>query len=105
MSEILMDEVVRSRIDALLRSAAAPVLDKLSREKKLNRDELELLALYLISSKLDEIRGALDEIARGVQRLNEVPAIIKERNAELKEKLDEILNELKKMQAFGVEEA
>ncbi|KUO87044.1 MAG: hypothetical protein AT715_07410 [Thermoproteus sp. JCHS_4] len=99
-----MDEALRSRLDGLMRSAAAPVLDKISKNKKLNTDELLIASLYLISAKLDDIRNSLDEVARGIQRLNELPPVLKQNHMDVMAKLGEVLDELKKMQTFGVEE-
>lgn len=100
-----MGEEVRARLDSLVKSAATPVLEKLAKGKKLSTDEFLIASLYLISVKLDDIRMSLDEITRGVQRLNELPPVIKQNNLDVMAKLSEVLNELKKMQTFGVEEA
>ncbi|MEL9991743.1 MAG: hypothetical protein QXP98_05835 [Thermoproteus sp.] len=100
-----MDDAVRARVDALVKNAATPILDKIAKGKKINTEELLLVSLYLLSLKIDDIRNSLDEIARGVQRLNELPPVLKQNNLDVMAKLNEILEELKKMQAFGVEEA
>lgn len=99
-----MENAVRTRVEESLRNAAAPILEKLGK-KKLSNEELQLLALYLISNKLDEIRTALDEISRSLERLNELPIVIKASNNEVKEKLGEVLDVLQKMASFSVEEA
>ncbi len=100
-----MDEALKARLDSLVKNAAAPVLDKIAKGKKLSSDELLVVSLYLISAKLDDIRASLDEVARGVQRLNELPPVIKQNHLDVMAKLGEVLEELKKMQTFGVEEA
>ncbi len=100
-----MDEEMRGRLDSLIKSAASPVLEKLAKGKRLGSDELLIASLYLISAKLDDIKTSLDEIARGVQRLNELPPVIKQNNLDVMAKLGEVLDELRKMQTFGVEEA
>ncbi|MFB6491070.1 MAG: hypothetical protein TU35_007515 [Thermoproteus sp. AZ2] len=99
-----MEDTIRTRVEESLRSAAAPILEKLGK-KKLSNDELQLLALYLISSKLDEIRNTLDEISRSLERLNELPVVIKAGDSEIKEKLGEVLDALQRMITFSVEEA
>ncbi|AEA11920.1 hypothetical protein TUZN_0424 [Thermoproteus uzoniensis 768-20] len=99
-----MDEALRAKLDTLVRSAAAPVIDKISKNKKVSADELLIASLYLISAKLDDIRNSLDELARGIQRLNELPPVIKQNHLDVMTKLGEVLEELKKMQTFGIEE-
>ncbi|CCC81490.1 hypothetical protein [Thermoproteus tenax] len=98
-----MDEALKARIDGLVKNMAAPIIDKINKGKKISNDEALIVSIYLILVRLDDIRGALEEIARGVQRLNELPPVLKQYNADTMAKLNEILEELKKMQSFGVE--
>ncbi|ACB39058.1 hypothetical protein [Pyrobaculum neutrophilum] len=107
------------KVEGLVRALAVEVLNKFEKKKKLDIQELVILATYLNMRRLDEMRESIDGVMRAFQRLDALIDVVKELRAalermesgrsdeaarllrEVNAKLDQVLE---KLGAFSIEE-
>lgn len=64
-------------LDSTIEKLASDVLDKAAKGKKLDREELLILAVYELWRLEKEIRDEVDKVERGVEKMYQLTDVVK----------------------------